>query len=117
MLKITNLSADAHQQTTVLLEDKTAVGMTLYFRPSTQRWTIDIVYGIFSIKGLSLCNHFNLLRSFRQVIPFGLVCQSIDGVDPFDINDFDSQRVSLYVLDNTAQNTEVVDIEVSGGIN
>ncbi len=111
MIKVTNISSDAHQKTTVLLADNTSLVITLDFLPATQRWVVGISRDTFSAKSIPLCVHPNLLRSFRQVIPFGLSCVASDGVDPFDINDFDTGRIELYVLDNTNGESNVVDIE------
>lgn len=111
MIAITNLSADAHQKTTVLLADNTSVVVTLDFHPATQRWVVGVSRAEFTVKGIPLCVHPNLLRSFRQVASFGLACVSADGVDPFDINDFESGRVTLSVLDNTNGEMDVVKVE------
>lgn len=111
MIDITNISADAHQKTTVLLADNTAVAITLDFLPRTQRWVAGVSWGAFALKGVTLCVHPNLLRSFRRVVPFGISCVSSDGVDPFDINDFDSGRVVLSVLDNTGGETDIEKVE------
>jgi len=111
MIKITNISADAHQKTTVLLADNTSVVITLDFLPATQRWVVGLSRDTFEVKSIGLCVHPNLLRSYRQVIPFGLSCVASDGVDPFDINDFENGRIELYVLDNTNGESNVVDIE------
>lgn len=111
MIDITNLSSDAHQKTTVLLADNTSVVITLDFLPATQRWVISAARDTFSVKGIPLCVHPNLLRSYRQVTPFGIACTATDGVDPFDIEDFDSGRVTLSILDNTNGETDVVKVE------
>lgn len=107
MFQITNLSANAHQQTTVLLEDKSAAVVSLNFYPRTQKWNIDVTHKTFSAKGIGLCIHPNLLRAFRNNLPFGIACYAEDGVDPFDITDFDTGRVKLYLLDSTGGVDEV----------
>lgn len=111
MIQINNISADAHQKTTILLADNTSVVITLDFHPATQRWIMGVSHDVFAVNSVGLCIHPNLLRSFRQVIPFGVACTAVDGVDPFDINDFDSGRVVLSVLDNTGGNTDVEAVE------
>ena len=111
--KITNIGTDAYQQLTVKLDDGTPVVFVLRFLPSSQRWALDVTHKDFVAKGLALCLHPNMLRSFRLQIPFGLAVTADDDVDPFDINDFDSDRVQLYVLDNTSGNTEVAAVETT----
>ena len=111
MIQVTNISDDAHQKTTVLLADNSSVVITLDYRPRTQGWVMSVIHGVFTRKCVPLCIHPNLLRSERAIIPLGIACVSNDGVDPFDINDFSNDRVKLYVLDNTGNETDVDMIE------
>jgi hypothetical protein len=104
---IDNLSNDANQLVTLVLEDGTSVSMSLQYMPTIQRWAAGFTYGNFSATGLNLCIHPNLLRSWRNVIPFGIACNTIDGADPLYIDDFASGRASIYLL--TA--AEVADFE------
>lgn len=113
MLQITNLTDAAKQRTSVLLSDNTTVVFDFVFHPVTQRWVMDVEHGSKSVKGVALCVHPNVLRSFRIAYPFGLFVQAKDGVDPFDVNDFASGRVELYVLDSTNGGNEVDQIETA----
>ena len=113
MLQISNLTDNANQQTTSLLSDNSSVVFSFRFLPVVQRWVMDISYGDFAIKGMNLCIHPNLLRTFRQRIPFGLACVAPDGVDPFDINDFINGRILLFILDNSGGGTEVEEVEAN----
>lgn len=111
MLQISNLTDNANQETTVLLEDNSSAVFVFRYLPVVQRWVFDVTYGSFSLKGVNLCAHPNLLRAYRQRIPFGLSVVVPDGADPFDINDFVNNRVLLYVLDGTGGQTEVETVE------
>jgi hypothetical protein len=111
MIPLSNLTADAHQQTTVLLEDKTSVVVSLDFLPAVQQWNVSVEAAPFIARNITLAVHPNLLRSFRRTQNFGLACVAPDGVDPFDINDFQTGRVKLYVLDNTDGYTDVDTVE------
>ena len=95
------------------MADNTSVVITLDFFPRSQRWVLSATRDTFSIKGVTLCIHPNLLRSYRRVIPFGIACISKDNVHPFDINDFQNARIKLYILDNTDVETEVSDVETA----
>lgn len=111
MIPLSNLTSDAHQQTTVLLEDKTSVVVSLDFLPATQRWSLSVTSGGFTVKNVGVSIHPNLLRTYRRTQPFGLACVALDGVDPFDITDFETGRVQLFVLDNTGGLTDVQTVE------
>lgn len=98
MIQVDNLSDDADQVTKVVLDDGTTVTLELIYRPAVEIWTISITHGDFEIDNIQACVHANLLRGFRNNIPFGLACNTTDGVDPFDIEDFNNGRASLYIL-------------------
>ncbi len=111
MVQIQNLGENAHQKTTVALADGSVVVFTLNFMPTAQRWAFDMEYDGKTYACLGLAVHPNLLRGFRDTLPFGLACASTDGVDPFDIRDFSSGRIILSVLDSTNGGTEVEAVE------
>ena len=111
MIQIENLDADSKQDTTVVLADGSAIVFSLVYRPTPQRWFIDVVYSGRTIRALGLSLHPNLLRGFRDVLPFGLMCFSTDGTDPATVEDFSSGRVLLFVLDSTNGGTEVERVE------
>lgn len=73
------------------------------------RWVFDISYEGYTAKGLNLCCHPNLLRQWRNKIPFGLACITPDYTDPFTVEDFVNGRASVYLL--TEQ--DVVDVEAT----
>lgn len=111
MKLVTSISNDAHQQTTVVLADNTSVVVSLDFLPSTQRWVMGVTWGTFSAKSIPICESSNLLRSYRNVIPFGFSCMTGGSVDPFDIEDFVNGRSQLYLLDSTNGNNDVKAVE------
>lgn len=111
MIQVTNLTDAARQLSTVILADGSVVSLTLVFRPATQRWTLDVTRGEFTARNVNICLHPNLLRPWRNVIPFGLSVVAKDGADPFDIRDFQTGRVVLYVLDGTGGNRDVEECE------
>lgn len=110
MVAIDNLSNDAFQTTSVVLSDGTKVILNLSYLPAIQRWTVDIIYGeSFIVHGINLTIHPNILRNWRNLLPFGLACTTIDGADPFNVEDFSSHRATLYML----ASEDVVQIEES----
>jgi hypothetical protein len=113
MVQIDNLTDDADQKTTIVLEDGSSVTLELFFRPAIERWTVDVTYGTeLIVKGMTLTLHPNILRGWRNLIPFGMMVYSIDGGDPYYIDDFSSQRIKLYIMDSTE--VESVETETIG---
>ncbi len=81
--------------------------MTLRFLPSQEMWMMDIAYDDFKTNGIAIVNSPNLLRGYKNIIPFGISCNSNDGIDPHFIDDFATQRVNLYLL--TAADVEEIE--------
>lgn len=107
MKQITTISDDPSQSLFINLDDGSVVTLTLNYRPAIQRWAFGFTYGTKGADGLLLSLHPNILRPFRNILPFGLAVISTDGVDPVLMKDFVNGRVSLHVL--TA--AEVADLE------
>lgn len=70
----------------------------LRFLPSQNQWMADIEWNDFILRGIVLTQSPNLLRAYKNLIPFGICCQTIDGIDPYFIDDFSNQRARLYLL-------------------
>lgn len=100
MTRIDNITDDASQLIRLILDDGSIAVLTLNFSGTVERWTYNISYGTFADNGGNLCIMPNILRQFRNVIPFGLACVAEDGVDPFNVEDFARARVNLYVLNS-----------------
>lgn len=99
MRQIDNLSSDADQVLQVTLADGSIVSFEFFYRAAIQRWTCSVARINFEADNLNLCVHPNLLRGYRDRIPFGLAITSNDGADPAFIDDFASGRIKVYVLD------------------
>lgn len=114
MTLVDNLTDAADQTTTLILPDNTAATLRLRFRPRTKRWTADVAYAPanFAANGINVCCLPNILRAWRRVIPFGLAFMTADFTDPFQLEDFLSQRVSVYLL--TAADVAAVEATVIG---
>lgn len=104
---ITNLTDFADQVTLLQLPDGTNATMELIYQGAAERWLMNISYGSFVVNGINLCCYPNVLRQWRNIIPFGITCATTTQTDPFDINDFATGRVSLYLLDET----DIVQVE------
>lgn len=101
MTRIDNLTDASDQTTTLILPDNTAITLRLRFRPRTQRWTADVGYAAknFQANGLNLCCFPNVMRPWREILPFGLAFMTADFTDPFQLQDFVTGRVGVYLLD------------------
>lgn len=98
MKQITSLIDSAKQSLTLVLDSGTNVPMTLTYVPSQKGWFYSLTYGDFGVTNRRLVVSPNCLRAFRDIIPFGLACLSLDGYEPIYQDDFSSGRITLFVL-------------------
>lgn len=98
MQEITNLSDEADQLTKIVLNDGSVAVFEFIYLPAIERWVFSVSHPTIEVDRLILCTGPNILRDYRNVISFGLACYSTDGADPFYIEDFESGRITLYVL-------------------
>lgn len=108
MYKIEKITNYPRQSMTVVISDGSSFFMEIYFIPMQQGWFItQLTYGDFEIKGLRITNNVNMLRNFRNKIPFGLACYSTANREPSLEDDFLSESSILYVLTEA----EVLEVE------
>lgn len=105
------LTDDGVQSLIFSLADGSTVNLKFIYRPATQRWTIDVSYKTFVANGLGLSISPNLLRLWRNIIPFGMTVASADAAEPFKLDDFTSGRITIYMLDDTNGGTDVQTME------
>lgn len=96
---IQNITTDLWQRQQVPLPDNSLVSLDLQFLPQQQGWVFNTIsYGNFTLQGLWIANHANLLHQWRNQIPFGLACYSTDAREPMLLTDFNSGASKLYLL-------------------
>lgn len=99
MFLISQVTADATQNMTLILPNGNPVSLTLYWIPQQYGWFIlNLTYGSFVLNGLRICNSPNMLSQFQNQIPFGLACYTAQNREPSQQNDFVSGASLLYIL-------------------
>jgi hypothetical protein len=113
MQKIDNISNDARQKHTILLDaDSTPIVLELVYKPSQMGWFVDVIYDTldFAVRGLRVTTNTNILNQWRNKLPFGLICQCNEAQDPLLIDDFIVGRAVLSVM--TSEEVQgIVDLE------
>lgn len=108
MYLIQQVTQDPLQKQTLILPDGTSLTLTIYFVPMQYGWFItSLVYGNFTLNGLRITVSPNMLRQFKNQIPFGLACYanpSGKGREPSQQEDFSSNAFTLYLLDQVEVN-------------
>lgn len=98
MYQITSLSADAKQQITMILDDESRVTFNFEYKSNQMGWFFGFQYGNYNYQNIRLTTAYNLLRAYRNYLPFGLRVDTVDLGEPTDITDFVSGYASVYVL-------------------
>lgn len=100
MLYINKITADPQQQMNLTGIPGVTINTTLRFMPRIQRWIMGFQFSGRSIQGVPVTTGLNILRQFKNNIPFGIACVSASGLDPFDVQAFISQSSNLYLLNS-----------------
>lgn len=101
MKKISVITSDAAQRYQILLDDQTVIDFSLRYVDNLRGWFYSITYGDFSLSNQRVITGPNMLRKYRDIIPFGLCCITTDGHEPVLITDFSSGRAAFYVLNSS----------------
>lgn len=100
MQQITSITNSPNQRMTLVLENNETVDFILYYLPRMQSWFYDLTYNELTVNCSRVMLTPNSMRQFKKIIPFGMAFSAEGDVQPFDINDFSSGRVSMYVLNS-----------------
>ncbi len=105
-MNITNgLTAQPSQVFALALPDGSRVTVSLYFRPQQNGWFFDLVWpgspalpAPFESRNRRLVTSANLLRQFRDLIPFGLAVFTVDNSDPMTLTCFVDGTATIVLL-------------------
>ena len=98
MRLLDSITSDPNQSFKIALDDGTKVNFSLTYKQGQLGWFYSLTYGSFQIKNRRIVNSPNMLRAFREIIPFGLACVVLDLQEPLYVDDFSGGRVELYIL-------------------
>lgn len=101
MKQINTFTDATDQQMTITLDDGSTVQLEFIYRAGVQRWFVDVIHPSIpggSLRGYGVSIGPNILRPWRNLIPFGMLVQALDFIDPIQATDFQSGRVLVYIL-------------------
>lgn len=98
MQLITQLTDNPTQTMKLVLDTKELVQFDLRFMPTQRSWYCNIIYKEIELYGLKVALFPNILRHFKNMLPFGIMFKANDHVEPFKLDDFTTGRVQMYVL-------------------
>lgn len=113
MKLLTELSNDYKQKHRVVLENNEEFDFTLEFIQQQEGWFYTIKYGDnFEVKGQRLVLGMNIIRKWKNLLPFGLGVISEDLIEPSFIDDFTSGRIEINILNEN--DVEQIEEEIYG---
>lgn len=98
MLRIDNITTAPKQEFTVNLQDKTQLGVILEYKPNQAGWFVTLTYKDQTIPNMRVVNMANMIRELKNVWGVGLRCDVSDGGEPYFIDDFQTGRAQLSIL-------------------
>lgn len=97
MYRFTTLGNEPRQQVTMILDDTSRVVFTFEYRANQLGWFFSYTYNGQTVANIRLVTSYNMLRSYKS-LPFGLRCDTTDGGEPLELNDFSRGYADLYLL-------------------
>lgn len=108
MIKLTEITDDARQVLSPVLETGQSFDLNLRFLPVINSWSMNIKFTgdnniDVEINGIRLVCGSNILKQWSRLIPFGIMCIANDKTtsDIYFIDDFSKNRVSFYILNES----------------
>lgn len=98
MKQLTEISQDPKQKFDVVTEDNQTFELKLEYSDQQQGWFYSITFGDLTINNARLTTGANILRQYRNILPFGITIATDDLSEPIFIDDFSTERVRLILL-------------------
>ena len=109
MNQVTGLTSDYRQSFQILTQDGEVVYFNLYYYMTQQSWFFDFTYKDYTCNCERVVLTPNALRHLKNIIPFGIAFYSNDKVEPIFVDDFETGRVQMLILNNE----EVKEVELN----
>ena len=98
MKQIVELTNDPRQNYTVIGENGEQIDLTLEYKETQELWSASIRYESFEVNNLYLTSRPNILRQWKNIIPFGILVGTNDNADPYYLDDFVNGRAQVFLL-------------------
>ena len=96
MKKINEFTADPKQNHVFTLEDGTVINITFEFRANQIGWFMSLTYEGREFSNRRIVTSPNMMRQFKDLIPFGFACSTKDGGEPIFQTDFSTNRAMRF---------------------
>lgn len=107
MQLINTITDEPRQSFQLYIDGGETLYITLYYYITQRSWFYDFTYSNYTCKGSRVVLTYNSIRHLKNLLPFGIAFLTDSNAEPFNINDFSSGRIKMYILDKN----EVEEIE------
>lgn len=100
MKLINELTNEAKQTLQFILDDGSVINFSMQYIDNQQGWFYSFSHSTsgFSVNNRRMVTSPNMIRAFREILPFGFMCFTTDGQEPIFQSDFSSGRAKFYLL-------------------
>lgn len=98
MYKINSLGNEPKQQISLLTEENTRVVLNFEYKANQLGWFFSFEYEGIQYNNIRLTTSYNILRAYRNWLPFGIMCATNDDFEPMDLNDFSTGYANVFIL-------------------
>lgn len=98
MYKFTQLDNQPRQDLYIYLNDEKKIKFRFEYKANQLGWFFGFQYGDVNYQNIRLTTSYNILRAYRNWLPFGLRCDTTDFEEPMGINDFVNGYATVYLL-------------------
>ena len=106
MYQILSLTDAPKQQFNALISGYDSATIYLEYKPQQYGWFMTVTWGTFVLSNERVSASPNLLRQFKDILPFGLMITGDESLDPSAIDSW-VEKNQMYFLDAA----DVVEIE------
>lgn len=98
MYQLSQLDNNPKQCVTMILDNQERVILTFEYKPICQGWFFGFEYNGEKYDNIRLTTSYNILRAYRNWLPFGLRCDTTDDEEPMGIEDLANGYAKIYLL-------------------
>ena len=98
MHKLNSLGNEPRQQVTAILNDGTRLPLTFEYRANQLGWFFGFEYNGINYQNIRLTTSYNILRGYRNWLTFGIRCDTLDELEPMDLDDFLTGYATVFIL-------------------
>jgi len=100
MKLLDNITDDPKQTMFLVIEGYDTAKLELFWRPNQIGWFFNLTWQNFSVYNQRITTSPNILRQYKNLLPFGLLVSTNSKVDPIVQQAFVESN-SMYLMDST----------------